>query len=66
MIDVAMFASAIAFALSGQVWFALLTSWFVEGLRSPREPIFGLDQPGTEHADPSDGELVRDAAACGR
>jgi MFS transporter, DHA3 family, tetracycline resistance protein len=40
VIDVAMFGSAIAFALSGQVWFALLTSWFVEGLRSAREPIF--------------------------
>lgn len=40
VIDVGMFLSAIAFALSGQVWFALITSWFVEGLRSAREPIF--------------------------
>jgi DHA3 family tetracycline resistance protein-like MFS transporter len=39
-LDVAMFAAAVAFALSGQVWLALLTSWLVEGLRSAREPIF--------------------------
>lgn len=40
VIDIGMFVSAVAFALSGQVWLALLTSWFVEGLRSAREPIF--------------------------
>jgi MFS transporter, DHA3 family, tetracycline resistance protein len=40
VIDIGMFLSAIAFALSGQVWFALITSWFVEGLRSARDPIF--------------------------
>ncbi len=39
-LDVTMFAAAVAFALSGQVWVALLTSWLVEGLRSARGPIF--------------------------
>jgi DHA3 family tetracycline resistance protein-like MFS transporter len=38
--DLSMFGAAIAFALSGEVWLALLTSWLVEGLRSGREPIF--------------------------
>lgn len=39
-LDIAMLVAAIAFALSGSVWLALLTSWLVEGVRSAREPVF--------------------------
>jgi DHA3 family tetracycline resistance protein-like MFS transporter len=39
VIDAAMFVAVIAFALTGNLAVALITSWIVGGLRSVREPI---------------------------